>query len=135
MTGNCWPAFHVQSMIWATDAIGLSILLQPDAINQCFHDWNTAVQAEVQTTSTFQAAGYEVDTMMAAFHSDNAYIEHCDSSANGDVLWDGKYFGTNVHPFETIFLKSNRNIDPVLMQRLTEWTDGRNYSSYDFCRA
>lgn len=29
MTANCWPTFHVQSMIWATDSIGLSTLLFP----------------------------------------------------------------------------------------------------------
>jgi len=29
MTANCWPTFHVQSMIWATDSVGLSTLLFP----------------------------------------------------------------------------------------------------------
>jgi hypothetical protein len=29
MTANCWPTFHVQSMIWATDSIGISTLLFP----------------------------------------------------------------------------------------------------------
>ncbi len=29
MTGNCWPPIHVQSMIWATDEIGMELLLHP----------------------------------------------------------------------------------------------------------
>ncbi len=28
--------------------------------------------------------------MMAAFHKSRNYIGECDSSANGDVLWNGK---------------------------------------------
>ncbi len=29
MTANCYPTFHVQSMIWAADITGLEILLFP----------------------------------------------------------------------------------------------------------
>ena len=122
-------------MIWATDSIGLALLLQPTVLGRCFHDWQTAVNAEVDCTAVIQNAGYKVDTLMTAFHSDPNYIEHCDSSKNGDVFWEGGYFGSNIHPFETIFLKTNRDIDPVLTTKLTEWTAGRNYSSYDACGA
>ncbi|RDW70062.1 hypothetical protein BP5796_08459 [Coleophoma crateriformis] len=167
MTGNCWPVFHVQSMIWATDIVGLEVLLNPtkeqisaaekyrpkstekrqfDAdpnsssrlapgINHCFHTWSNAVNAEIDASQLVKAAGYGVDVMMSAYHKNEHYEDECDSSANGDVLWEGKYEGTNVHPFETIFLKSNRDIDPVGMAKLTEWTDGRAYSSYNFCKA
>ncbi len=31
MTGNCWPQFHVQSMIWATDDVGMELMLNPPA--------------------------------------------------------------------------------------------------------
>lgn len=40
------------------------------------------------------------------------------------MLWDKEYYGTNVHPYETIFLKSNRGIDLVGLERLSEWTRG-----------
>ena len=151
MTGNCWPSWHVQSMIWATDSLGISALLFPPknskllppkedgtpevGINGCFHTWDEAVHAEIFATKVIKAAGYKATVMMSAFHSDAEYEEHCDSGGNGDVLWNGKYFGTNVHPYETIFLKTNRDIDPVLMERLTKWTDGSGYSSYDHCPA
>lgn len=135
-------------MIWATDAIGMSLLLYPPqptptkemptpkpehGINACFHTWDTAVHAEIGATSVVVDAGYKVDVMMSRFHGDANYIEHCDSTQNGDVLWNGGYSGTNVHPYETIFLKTNRDIDPVLMERLSEWTSGANFSSYDYC--
>ena len=166
MTGNCWPQFHVQSMIWATDITGLSVLLFPPAsviaaaeaetrppslldpdqpipstsgINSCFHTWGTAVAAEIGASVLIKAAGYKLDVMMSAFHGKqndgDRYENECDSRENGDVLWDKEYYGTNVHPYETIFLKSNRDIDPVGLERLTEWTRGRGYSSYQYCRA
>jgi hypothetical protein len=151
MTGNCWPQFHVQSMIWATDIVGMELLLNPPnpvslslhgdqepqtlehGINSCFHTWDQAVHAEVGASQIIRAAGYKLDVMMAVFRSDKDYVEHCDTGGNGDVLWQGKYFGTNVHPFETVFMKTNRDIEPVLIDHLTEWTDKSGYSSYDYC--
>jgi hypothetical protein len=138
-------------MIWATDNIGISLLLYPPptatapssatatpappevGINGCFHTWDSAVHAEIFATQIIRDAGYRAEVLMAAFHSDAKFIENCDSRGNGDVLWNGKYYGANVHPFETMFLKTNRDIDPVLMERLTTWTDGSGYSSYEHC--
>jgi hypothetical protein len=165
MTANCWPTFHVQSMIWATDIHGLNALLFPTkealaayaldppksaekdpekrakapkqapGINSCFHTWITAVTAEVGASSLIKAAGYKLDVMMSAYHGTERFEEVCDSSENADVLWDKEYFGTNVHPFETVFIKSNRDIDPVGLERHTEWMRGRGYSSYQYCKA
>jgi len=72
---------------------------------------------------------------MNAYHSSEKYEEECDTSRNGDVLTDHAYFGTNVHPYETIFLKSNRDIDPTNLEKMTEWVEGSGYSSYDYCSA
>jgi hypothetical protein len=166
MTANCWPSLHVQSMIWATDITGLSILLFPptaivqalsqnptydpltetetgvklpprySGINSCFHTWGSAVTAEIGSSALIRAAGYKLDTMMAAYHAAQNYEDICDKSRDGgDVLWDGAYFGMNVHPFETVFMKSNRDVDPVTIDRLTQWTMARGYSSYEFCKA
>ena len=91
--------------------------------------------AEISASSLIKAAGYKLDVMMSAYHKSKNYEQECSSSENGDVLWNGKYYGVNVHPYETIFLKSNRDIDPLSLERLTEWTRGRTYSSYKFCSA
>lgn len=166
MTANCWPSLHIQSMIWATDITGLSILLFPptaivqslsenptydpltetetgvklpphySGINSCFHTWGSAVAAEIGSSALIRAAGYKLDVMMAAYHAAQNYEDICDKTRDGgDVLWDGAYFGTNVHPFETVFMKSNRDVDPVTIDRLTQWTMARGYSSYEFCKA
>lgn len=135
-------------MIWALDRVGLELLLFPPqptgtpenpapepvvGINDCFHTWDSAVNAEVHASKIVTDAGYKVDVMMSAFHGVDNYAAKCDSERLGDVLWNGHYQGTNVHPFETIFLKTNRDIDPILMERLTTWTDGSNYTSWEMC--
>ncbi|KAK0722321.1 hypothetical protein B0T26DRAFT_674041 [Lasiosphaeria miniovina] len=159
MTANCWPRFHVQSMIWATDSVGIDLLLnpppstnssskaataaadqfgdatQPVGLAGCYDGWDAAVHAEVGATALIRDAGYEVDVMMAAFHASANYIDECDSSANGDVLRPGAYFGTDVHPYELVFMKTNRGVNPVQVGRLTEWHLARNLTSWETCKS
>ncbi|KAK0116459.1 hypothetical protein ONS95_013474 [Cadophora gregata] len=178
MTANCWPTFHIQSMIWATDLIGIETLLFPPqkaldylsthpitlppakiktenpaassstnssspeatpvpqapGINGCFADWDAAVAAEVSSTSLIRAAGYKVEAMMSAYHGNAEYEEGKSCSENRDVLWEGGYFGISVHPFETVFIKANRDLSQLVLKRYTQWVDQMKYSSYDYCR-
>lgn len=62
------------------------------------------------------------------------YEKFCNSSGAGDLLFEGAYFGTNVHPFETIFMKTNRGIGEVALEKLTSWMKGSKFSSYDYCK-
>ncbi|KAJ5043141.1 uncharacterized protein L3040_004524 [Drepanopeziza brunnea f. sp. 'multigermtubi'] len=192
ITANCWPTFHIQSMIWATDIIGLETLLfppqsaldflaqnpvkhipgpykdmaeyaeadeekkkeldlfyareanetvainhQPPGINSCFHSWRAAVAGEVSSTALIRAAGYEVDALMNAYHGleSEEYEKGKTCYDNRDLLFDGAYFGINVHPFETVFLKANRGLAPLTLEKHTEWANKRNYSSYDYCKS
>ncbi|KAM3081471.1 hypothetical protein ACMFMG_004933 [Clarireedia jacksonii] len=103
MTTNCRPIFHVQSMIWATDSIGMETLLfptnatveklpamsywhvtepedapeelHPPGINSCFHTHDPAVNAEIRAAALIEAAGYDSDIMVSAFHGVNSPIE------------------------------------------------------------
>ncbi|KAG4034388.1 hypothetical protein MFRU_003g03540 [Monilinia fructicola] len=197
MTANCEPEFHIQSMIWATDLVGIKTLLfppkdvlaklpprpmyaikgafnkseiHPPGINSCFRSFNAAINAEIGVTSLMRTAGYGVEAIMSAFHGvdtgdkevskseegdhhqhkhgsgdhsteiedptqsselTSEYERFCKSTGTGDVLYDGGYFGINVHPFETIFMKTNRNIGPVALDHLTSWMKGSGFSSYD----
>lgn len=145
MTANCWPKFHVQSMIWALDSTGVQLLLFPpkDAskaedeqavgINKCFDGWQSAVQGEIGATSVITDAGYKIDVMMGLYHKEEHYAETCDSSQNSDPLYEGGYGGTTIHPYDTMFIKTKRGIDPVMIEKLTEWHNGRKYSSWDQC--
>jgi hypothetical protein len=55
------------------------------------------------------------------------------SCTDEDWLGPGSYFGTFVHPYENLFMKSHRHIEDTVLDRLTEWHDGWGYSSYDVC--
>ena len=159
MTLACRPNSHVQSMIWALDRISLEILLFPSdeliekfrdelpphdfntpvqeiekpGINSCPHDYWSAVALEVFATPLIRSAGYEVDVLMAAYHSIPDYEEACRDWLDGDVLYHEHYYGMDLHPFDSVFTKTNRGSDPLVLAKMTEWTDQRNYSSYDFC--
>ena len=158
MTMNCRPRVHIQSMIWATDRIGMEILLYPSyalvekyqeelagkdtapvpsmkhaGMNSCPHEYWDAVAIEVYATGLLQTAGYKVDSMMLAYHSSKHYETECLGGQN--LQGHGMYYGMDFHPYDTFFLKTNRNIDPLVIDRFTGWTDQWGYTSYEACDA
>lgn len=153
LTANCWPHFHVQSDVWATDFVGMELLMNPplpgpnstvddfaewDApvgLADCYPDLSRAVHAELGATRVMLDAGHKVDLMMSAFHGIANYSQVCDPQAHGDLLYKDRYFGTSVHPYETLFTKTNRDLDEVLLERLTEWHWKSDWRSWDACGA
>ncbi|TGO26843.1 hypothetical protein BPAE_0052g00330 [Botrytis paeoniae] len=55
------------------------------------------------------------------------YERLCTAAKMGDVLIERPYLGINVIPFETVFIKTNRCIDPVALEKLTNWMKGMDY--------
>jgi hypothetical protein len=186
MSYNCHTnRGHVQSMIWATDSVGLGVILTPGGIDECFANMAAAQTGEIRTTQLLRDSGYEVDVFLSVYHSKDREtkqrlltdletdvkgadpnpvteakeedpsaakrrdIEVSEPGANPDSLsvpgdfWKsctdedwlgpGSYFGSFVHPYETLFMKSHRHIEDTVLDRLTEWHDGWGYSSYDVC--
>ncbi|KAK6340058.1 hypothetical protein TWF730_001831 [Orbilia blumenaviensis] len=119
----------MQSMIFATDRIGLQVLLP--VLNHCFEDFWKAVGAEEHAAQTMLDAGYNITALMSSFQSSPDYAHTC---THGEVLGNDWYFGTNLHPYETIFQKANRNIFPRQLELLTAWHDQSGYSSWEVCR-
>ncbi|OTA94270.1 hypothetical protein M434DRAFT_10810 [Hypoxylon sp. CO27-5] len=134
MTANCEPRPHIQSMIWATDKVGMELLLYPPAnvsepdiyggtddtvaFGSCYEEFHQAIHAEIGATGLIRGAGYKVSAMMSAFQGEQ-YFDKCDEHPK-DLLFEGTgYFGTNLHPYETLFFKANRGIDPPTLDLLT----------------
>ncbi|KAH8900456.1 hypothetical protein GQ53DRAFT_740549 [Thozetella sp. PMI_491] len=168
---NCWPTPHVQSMVWATDQEGLSLLLNPPAtsprhdewmeilfshaddfprpagykesgatwvekgLSQCFASRQDAVEAEIAATGIILGAEKKVDVMLAKYQAslETDAIAFCEPLGVWDPSAEGFYDGTSIHPFETIFIKTNRGISPKLIENLSTWIDQIEYSSYDHC--
>jgi hypothetical protein len=194
MSYNCHTnRGHVQSMIWATDSVGLSVILTPGGIDECFANMPAAQDGEIRTTQLLRENGYDVDVFLSVYHSKDMETkqrvlngpaaeaesgpdaEEKDKDSKSDTKTDevdpaapkkrveevsqpgvdpsslsvpgdfwmsctdedwlgpGAYFGTFVHPYENLFMKSHRHIEDTVLDRLTEWHDGWGYSSYDVC--
>ncbi|KAL8906112.1 MAG: hypothetical protein Q9171_006403 [Xanthocarpia ochracea] len=91
MTYNCEPYDrHVQSMILATDNVGLGVLLDPasECLSTCPNGWQSAVEVEVRITGKIKQAGYKVDAMMQEFQGQADFANSCKGK---DRLWEGAY--------------------------------------------
>lgn len=132
MSYNCHIARHVQSMIWATDSVGMQLLLSPRTLGSCWRSESDALQAELYATQHVLDAGYEVDVMLSAFQASPRYSRTCD---NGDPLFEGAYFGITPHLYETMFFRTDRGTSALDLSLHTQWTDQMEYSSYTACQA
>jgi hypothetical protein len=108
---------------------------QTPGINACFHTWDSAVAAEVSSTSLIKAAGYKVDVLMMAFHGVKELEKGGSCEENGDVLFEGGYFGGDISVWETAWWKTNREFEEEEIERLTGWVGERGYRSWEFCHA
>ncbi|KAI0383041.1 hypothetical protein F5Y04DRAFT_251686 [Hypomontagnella monticulosa] len=85
MTAKCRPKFHIQPMIWATDAIGMSLLLHPPKADVLYDD-NQAVASggsfankrhaaydDIKAIDIIKKAGYKVDALIATSHRSDNY--------------------------------------------------------------
>lgn len=138
---------HIQSMLMILDRKGLEIL-EP-ALN-CKRNFVEAVlTGEVKFASMIRDAGYDVEVAWSARKSKD-YQDAEDYWGRGCPTWDClyplKYYGMDVHPYDTIFVKVNRttflrNHIPTTnspagihtLETLTKWADESKYSSYDHC--
>lgn len=102
-------------------------------LNQCFANRQLAVEAEISATGIILGAGKKIDVMLMKFQTESDYVAHCKRLGVWDPSHNGAYDGVNVHPHETLFFKTNRGIDPRLLELQTEWINKANYSSYDHC--
>lgn len=135
-------------MVWALDRTGIEIIMQhpPAGVGYWVPiDMVDAIYGETRTTPTILKAGYEVDVMTSVYHSrdgddidgdgladghpDN-YIKNCKTD---DFFHENAYHGFNIHPYETLFMKSARHMQENLLGNLTEWANGQGYDSRRFC--
>ena len=153
-TVNCQASPHVQSMLWATDDIGMGILLDPTlahsvpqaddwgavhdpvGLSFCHETMAAAVHSELGSTRLITSQGYKVDVLMTAYElsAGDGVEEYCAKGQPEDILYDKKYYGTNIHPYETVFIKTNRDIDPVLVEKMTDWHMRNGLSSWNTCK-
>ncbi|KAI1460705.1 hypothetical protein F4805DRAFT_372742 [Annulohypoxylon moriforme] len=148
MKATCLPKFHIESMIWATDTIGMELWLGraesssvPDTLDENHNQvivsgdhlgkMKQVIDSEVEFTRVIKSAGYKADILMSSFPRIEDHEENC---AKDSVK--GASFGRNdnIHPYETVFVKTSRDTDSITVARLTEWHQSRIVNgSWDVC--
>ncbi|KAI8918152.1 hypothetical protein DFJ77DRAFT_284749 [Powellomyces hirtus] len=106
---------HIQTMVLAFDAEGYeagpATLPCPGTITEAIRT------GEIPLTSMLKEKGYAVDALMTAATGEP---ELC---GTGDMNYKDRYYGMSFHPYELIFIKSNRGIDDNALKHYTKWHD------------
>lgn len=106
-------------------------------LSQCFTNRQKAVEAEISATGIILGANKKVDVLLTKYQTtlDHNAMSFCEPFEYWDPQAEGGYDGANIHPYESMFIKTNRGISPRLIDNLSKWTDESRYSSYDQCLA
>tara|TARA_B110000208_G_C11653298_1_gene388820 strand:+ start:131 stop:970 length:840 start_codon:yes stop_codon:yes gene_type:complete len=123
---------HVQSMAFATDNIGLQLLIDNNIFNlerniQVFNKLGKdsfIIEFEVGMSGIIMDNGYKIESFMQT-ENNNFEIGH------GDIHYNNKYFGSTLNPIEIMFLKNNRISSKILKNYIT-WN--QNAPSSPVCR-
>lgn len=108
---NCYYGRpHVQSMFMVMDHVGLQIGLDARVFVHIFRKIMQLIEhCELGFSKAVLAAGYNIDCAATLLRG----IDYRDASKIPkdihDIWWEpGYYAGNNVHPYDTIFVKTNR---------------------------
>lgn len=106
-------------------------------LSQCFTNRQKAVEAEISATGIILGANKKVDVLLTKYQTslDHNLLNFCEPFDYWDPQAEGGYDGANIHPYESMFIKTNRGISPRLIENLSKWTDESRYSSYEQCLA
>ena len=112
---------HVQSMAFATDSIGLQILIDSDIFDlekhiqtvEKFGKWKFILNFEVGMSKIIMNNGYEIDSFIQLENN------HCEIW-HGDIHYNNKYFESTLNPIEIMFIKTNR-INTQIMRNYITW--------------
>jgi hypothetical protein len=138
-------------MVLATDLVGMALFLDknlahsvgqadgwgtsddPTGFTVCYKTMTQAQHGEIGLSDLVLSQGYEMDCMLTAVAAETPG-QYCNKTQPpGDILFNDRYFGFNVHPYELAFVKNNRDINPIMIDNFTNWHMKRNTSSWDTC--
>ena len=118
---------HIQSMLLVFDKIGLEIA-QANGIlvgKEYTDTWQIVVQNELKLSLVILLMGYNINVIAKKYNYKN-YLDKNNYNlnsnyCNGDPWYNGSYFGGNLHPYETIFFKTNRDVNSETLKILSEY--------------
>ena len=125
---------HIQSMLLITDRRGLEIGIQNEIfkINEpAFTKLQCIMNKEIKYSTVILNSGYNIGCMLKVKDGIDYRIQ---KKYDGGVLCEDEYYGTNVHPYETIVCKISTNMPRAgrnikLVDLYTNWNAGPIKSS------
>lgn len=111
------PFSHVQTMVFALPTPILK-KLQEDNFFVSDVDWNkkdVVTNFEIRLSRQIISYGYNIRCLIPRYNEIDYRRNHSDinpTSALGDAFFPNRFFGRTLHPFETIFVKTGRNLFP-----------------------
>jgi hypothetical protein len=116
--GGTPPYSHVQSMAFATRRERLAQLIDAGLFEPQqagLAKTHIITDFEILMSQTLIRSGWNIRCLLPEYNTVNYRAPHTDvnpTSVNGDPCFEGAYFGRTMHPFEAMFIKTNRNLCP-----------------------
>ena len=131
---SCSAPPHVQSMVFATDTVGMELLFLPKenrsppifAVRNSRNYDDTIKELEIGLSEVMREAGFGV---RAISMSELAMEIHSQRDANngkglhGDLHFEQMYFGHNINPLDSLFWKTNRGYASTVTRQYDQWLD------------
>jgi hypothetical protein len=123
LTVSCWPSVHIQSMLLAFTRDSYDTLLSTLG---CFKDKDTTIyKGEIMYSQTMLHSNFNLYSLMKFWqHHDFRKEETTKAKCleiPTDTFYANSYFGMSHHPFELIFLKTNRDLPAKQMENYSKW--------------
>ncbi len=116
--GGTPPYSHVQSTVFAIPRVMLMRLLDAGIfdLNQGpLSHMHTVTDYEILMSQLVIRGGLNIRSLLPEYNTIDYRIAHRETnptSKDGDPCYAGGFFGRTLHPYETIFLKTNRGMYP-----------------------
>ena len=121
------PGYHVQSMFFVTDRAGINIAINnrifcENPNNMKMSKLDVIIKKEVGLSQLILRRGYNIACMLTAYKNVD-FRKPLDADLQKIMCrWtNNSYFGTNIHPYETIFIKTNTGVTPQMFSMYTQW--------------
>ncbi len=107
---------HVQSMAWATDKIGLKLLIDNQILVPNLELTNirlVIINHEVKMSKVILDSGYDIYGFQLS-EEVNQNQHYSNIKIHDDIHYENKYYGLTINPFEVMFVKTNRINDKYI---------------------
>ena len=125
----------VEGYAWATDQVGLQVLLDTESVFQSHPDKVSAIiNGEYGMNIAIFKAGYTIDSLLLAYQGmDWTNRSNWGCNDNEHPSRSGTYFGVTQHPLETVFVKvewvhDDGTVDKILPQYVDAYTNFQKLS-------